>query len=175
MSALPGAFHFNMARSPGPQTLGKMIPGRAGGSGSRPFLVPMFPALRSKEVCSERKQTWQPARPFRGRAQEIFRHNGKLAPCVWLHSCFIKIFLFASPLSFFLGSGPFQKEWDDSNFVLSKSTQAKFGYRGMRGLRVSVALTHQHWGACCLRGASSPFWPRVLSLSLATEVSQQGR
>lgn len=71
-SALPGAFHFNMARSPGPQTLGKMFPRRAGGSGSRPFLVPMFPALRSNEVCSERKKTWQPARPFRGRAQEIF-------------------------------------------------------------------------------------------------------
>lgn len=47
-------------------------------------------------VCLQRKNTWQAARPFCGRAQEIFNHNGKLAPCVWLLSYFIKIFLFCS-------------------------------------------------------------------------------
>ena len=57
--------------------------------------------------------------------------------------CFIKIFLCCS-LSFFLGSGPFQKERDDSNFVLSKSTQAKCGSIWMPGPSIPAALTPKH-------------------------------
>ena len=46
--------------------------------------------------------------------------------------------------SFFLGSGPFQKERDDSNFVLSKSTQAKCGSIWMPGPSIPAALTPKH-------------------------------
>lgn len=68
------------------------------------------PVLRA--VCLQRKNTWQAARPFCGRVQ-IFHHNGKIAPCVWLLSCLITIFLFCS-LS--------HSSWEVAHFKRSEMT-----------------------------------------------------
>lgn len=94
MSVPPGALHLNVAYFPGLQTLGKMMPERAGGNASRFFLVPALPAPFSRWLGEKADLAGDEACLWVCTGQ--CHLDGKLPPCVWPLSCFMKIFLFSS-------------------------------------------------------------------------------
>ena len=97
-----------MAYFPGPQTLGKMPPEEQEESEADAAWCQCFLPSPPGSLLGENEEL-AGTEAFPWVCAGIFHLSGRLTPCVWLLYCFIKIFLCCF-LSFFLGSGPFQKE-----------------------------------------------------------------